>query len=34
MCCHLKCGHLDLESAATEQNDEFKAIFIARFHVR
>ena len=26
--------HFDLESAITAQNDEFKAVLIARFHVR
>ena len=29
-CAFLSCGQLDLESAATTQNDEFKAIFKAR----
>ena len=24
----LPCGHVDFESAVTEQNDEFKAVFI------
>ena len=30
----LPCGHLDFESAATAQNDEFKAVFIARAHAK
>ena len=28
------CGHPDFESAVTAQNDEFKAVLIARFHAR
>ena len=28
----LPCGHLDSESAVTAQNDECKAVFIARIH--
>ena len=30
----LPCGQLDFESAVTEQNDEFKAVLIARIHAR
>ena len=28
----LPCGHLDFESAVTAQNNEFKAVFVARIH--
>ena len=28
----IPCGHLDFESVVTAQNDEFKAVFIARIH--
>ena len=27
------CGHFDFESTVTGQNDEFKAVLIARIHV-
>ena len=30
----LPCGHLDFMSAVTAQNDEFKAVLIARIHAR
>ena len=30
----LPCGHLDFESAVTAQNDEFRAVLIARIHAR
>ena len=30
----LPCGHFNFESAVTAQNDEFKAVLIARIHAR
>ena len=30
----MTCGHLEFESAVIAQDDEFKAVLIARLHVR